>query len=328
MKYRNLFLSATLLFVPNLVFGACSTNNLTRCLDSVCAINIGANTAARCQYCGTANAGSPSTTSATSISGGTLAMKNITAGNAAKYTISDKELKKAPSDPGQRYVWARERCLEKVKGCTDDDAKETYNPLIEQSCVAAGINAGITALANKAKETKTEKTCSTEITSCIIDEKHCLADYTNCESDADFDKHFSQCILDSIGCDTFTSAIRSTVLSKRDTTFKNSELALKNMVASYQNARKQRLAGTEQACSDGSAKQKCIKQVCSRNMRHQCSEGFEYEEQMATTLCEYHDVACERLKHVFTYSDLLLIQQFGPKTIKQPNTQIPIRGIN
>ena len=43
MKYRNLFLTMGLLFVPHVVFGACSTANLTRCLDSVCAINIGAN---------------------------------------------------------------------------------------------------------------------------------------------------------------------------------------------------------------------------------------------------------------------------------------------
>ena len=86
MKNHNLFLVMGLFVAPHLAFGACSTANLTRCLDSVCAINIGANAAARCQYCGSASAGEPSTAGV---------MKNITAGNAAKYTISDKELKKA-----------------------------------------------------------------------------------------------------------------------------------------------------------------------------------------------------------------------------------------
>ena len=42
--------------------GACSVANLTRCLDSVCAINVSSNPAARCQYCGTTDAGTPTNT--------------------------------------------------------------------------------------------------------------------------------------------------------------------------------------------------------------------------------------------------------------------------
>ena len=98
MKYRLLFLSVNLLFAPTLVFGACSVANLTRCLDSVCAINIGANPAARCQYCGTNSAGEPAKS-------GT--MKSISAGTSSKYIISDKELKNAPTvlEPN-RDMWA------------------------------------------------------------------------------------------------------------------------------------------------------------------------------------------------------------------------------
>ena len=63
----------------------CSRANLTRCLDSVCAINISSNPAARCQYCGSVGAGTPPNTK----------MKSVSVGASAKYNISDKELKKA-----------------------------------------------------------------------------------------------------------------------------------------------------------------------------------------------------------------------------------------
>ena len=78
MRTRALIFSVALLFAPTFVYGACSVANLTRCLDSVCAINIGANPAARCQYCGSSNAGEPTKSTA---------MKSITAGASAKYTL-------------------------------------------------------------------------------------------------------------------------------------------------------------------------------------------------------------------------------------------------
>ena len=90
MKVRDLIFFNVLLMAPTLVYGACSVANLTRCLDSVCAINIGANPAARCQYCGSSNAGEPTKSAG---------MKSISAGASAKYVISDKELKSAPTEP-------------------------------------------------------------------------------------------------------------------------------------------------------------------------------------------------------------------------------------
>ena len=82
MKQRLMFFLIGFAFVPNTMFGACSVANLTRCLDSACAINIGANPAARCQYCGDSSAGTPTQSTA---------MKSISAGASAKYNISDKE---------------------------------------------------------------------------------------------------------------------------------------------------------------------------------------------------------------------------------------------
>lgn len=275
-----------LFMVPHFAFGACSVTNLTRCLDSVCAINIGANPAARCQYCGSASSGTPSTAGV---------MKTVTAGSASKYTISDKELKKAPTDPGQRYIWATEQCLNKLKDCTGEDVSDNYDSLIEQSCKAAGISADMATLAKKVSKEKKQPACSSEISSCLIADKRCLADYRNCESDADFDKYFSECSIAATGCDSYISAIRSSLISARDAAIKNSALALQNIVNAYQTARKQKLAGTKQSCQDKSSKQNCVKTVCANNMRNKCGDGFEYETTLAEQLCAFYDIACGRL---------------------------------
>ena len=298
MKYHNLFLAMGLFMVPSFAFGACSTANLTRCLDSVCAINIGANAAARCQYCGSSSAGEPKTAGV---------MKSVTAGSAAKYTISDKELKNAPTDPGRRYMWATEQCLKKVKDCTTEDVSDNYDSLIEQSCKAAGISAGMDNLAKKANQEKKQPACESEINACLIGEKRCLADYRNCESDADFDKYFSECSVAASGCNSYISAIRSKQISARNTAIKNADLALKNTVNAYQNARKQKLSSAQNACKDQSAKQNCIQSVCVNNMRNKCGikldtvdeetgKVVESETTLAAKLCEFYDVACGRLK--------------------------------
>ena len=287
MKNRALFLVLGLMFIPTFSFGACSVANLTRCLDSACAINIGANPAARCQYCGSSAAGKPSNASA---------MKNISAGSVTKYVLSDKELKKAPSDPGERYVWATKQCLGKIKDCTPDDVSDNYDSLIEKSCTAAGIAAEMTRLTDEAKIEKTQTSCSTEINSCLINEKRCMADYRNCEKDADFDKFFSECSVAVNGCDAHLKKIRTTLIASRDNAIKNADTVLKNIVAAYQNARKQKLESTRKSCKDDSLKKKCINMVCNTNMRHKCEIGYEYEEALANQLCKFYDIACERLK--------------------------------
>jgi len=287
MKLHILFFSGAMLCAPTFVYGACSTANLTRCLDSVCAINIGANPAARCQYCGTSSAGEPTKSTA---------MKSVSAGSSAKYTISDKELKKAPTDPGERYVWGTKLCLEKVTGCTTDDVEETYDKLIEQSCTAAGISAEMANLAKKVNTAKTQNSCSTDITACMIDAKRCNADYRKCESDSEFDKYFSECGVASTGCDSFLSEIRKSLDSSRKTAIANADKILKNIVASYKNAREQKLALAQSSCKNNKAKNDCINLVCNNNMRNKCAVGFEHEKTVANELCKFYDTACERLK--------------------------------
>ena len=285
MKYRLLFLTINLLFAPTVVFGACSVANLTRCLDSVCAINVGANPAARCQYCGSDSAGIPTKSNT---------MKNISAGTSSKYNVSSKELKNAPTDPGERYAWGTRLCLEKVSGCNADDVTDNYDKLIEQSCRAAGISIEMANLVKKANTVKTQNTCATEIESCIVDEKHCSANYKNCKSDSDFDKYFSQCSVASTGCESFLANIRKTLISFRANAFSNTEKLLKNIVASYQSDRSQRLSTAQTGCKNSKATKNCIERVCSNNMRNKCSDRN--EQAAAESLCKFYDTACERLK--------------------------------
>ena len=285
MKYRLVFLAINLLFAPTLVFGACSVSNLTRCLDSVCAINISANPSARCQYCGTSSAGSPNKSTT---------MKNISVGISSKYNISNEELQTAPTEPGERYVWGTRLCLEKVSGCTTDDVTKNYDKLIEQSCKAAGISAEMVNLSKKANATKTQTTCATEIESCVVDEKHCSASYKNCKSDQDFDKYFSQCSVASNGCESYLTNIRKTLISFRANSYANAEKLLKNIVNAYQSDRNQRLTTTENGCKNNKATKDCIERVCSNNMRKKCNNTN--EQSAAESLCKFYDTACERLK--------------------------------
>ncbi len=287
MKHSAIFSAFALLLAPTFAFGACSVANLTRCLDSACAINIGANPAARCQYCGSAAAGTPSKSTA---------MKTVSAGSSARYNISDKELKKAPTDPGERYVWATQICLSKVSGCTAEDASDNYDKLIEQSCTAAGISAQMSNLTQKARKEKTQSECSTEITACVTNDKHCSGDYRVCESDADFDKYFSDCVVSATGCDAFSKTIRSNLITTRDNIFANADKILENIVAAYQSTRDRKFNSTQAACRDSSAKTKCINTVCNNNMPHKCTAGYEYENGLADELCKFYDTACNRLK--------------------------------
>ena len=287
MKIRDFIFFGCLFTMPTFVYGACSITNLTRCLDSVCAINIGANPAARCQYCGSASAGTP-TKSTT--------MRNVSVGVSTRYTISDKELKKAPSDPGERYVWATEQCLKKVSGCKPDDVTDNYDSLIEQSCTAAGIATEFADLAQEINEQKSQSSCSSEITTCVVNAKRCTADYRKCESDSDLDRYFSECSVLSTGCDEFLTNIRSTLTTARNTAIANADKLLQNIVNSYKAAREQKLENARASCENNQATQDCISRVCKTNMRNKCEVGFEYEKTVAGQLCKFYDTACERLK--------------------------------
>lgn len=265
----------------------CSRANLTRCLDSACAINVSSNPSARCQYCGTSNAGAPTAGNA---------MRSISVGTSAKYNISDKELKKAPTDPGERYAWATRECIKRVSGCTADDVSETYDGLIEQSCRAAGVSIQFTQTLDELAKTRSRTSCKNEIQSCIIATDRCTADFRNCDDNAEFDKNFSACGVIATGCDEYLSGIRSDLIDQRDTAIKNTETILTRIVESYQNARATKLNSIKSGCADNSARDGCVKMVCENHMANKCDANNPDERSMALQLCKFYEIACNTIK--------------------------------
>ena len=272
--------------VPSLVHAACSRANLTRCLDSACAINISANPAARCQYCGTADAGEPND----------AGLRAVSVGTSARYNISARDLKSAPTDPGERYVWASKKCISIVDGCTADDVSDVYDPLIEQSCTAAGITAQMAVLFENARVTKTESACKSEITACMVGDTKCTTKYSGCADDADFNKYFSECAIASIGCDEYLANIRSGIATSRDRAITNTENAILAIVKSYQDARAKRMAAITKSCENNSGRNACITSICNRSMPNKCDAAYPAETSMATQLCKFYDTACATLK--------------------------------
>ena len=282
-----------LYFLPILTicFGAhaattCSRANLTKCLDSVCALNISANPSARCQYCGTSDAGTPQTPKG---------MRSVNVGSSAKYNISEKDLQSAPTDPGERYAWATKQCITKVSGCTPDDVSDTYDKLIEQSCTAAGISAQLQKIQDNITKTKSKSECESTITACIIADNKCLSDWRKCESDTDFNKHFSDCSVQIGGCDEHISALRETLIASRNTAIKNADTILKQIVATYADARDKKLKQIISGCQDNSTYNNCIATVCENNMPNKCATDFESEKSAAASLCKFYQSACTTL---------------------------------
>ncbi|MBO7066836.1 MAG: hypothetical protein J6W40_04410 [Alphaproteobacteria bacterium] len=280
------FVMLTFALVPNMGYTACSRANLTRCLDSACAVNISSNPAARCQYCGTADAGEPND----------AGMRAVSVGTSSRFTISSKELKNAPTDPGERYVWASKKCITMVDGCTADDVSETYDTLIEQSCTAAGISAQMSVLFEKARQTKTAATCKSEMSACIVESTKCTSKYSTCAEDSDFNHYFSECAVAATGCDEYLADIRTTLMGARDNAIQNAESSLLALVQSYRDAREKRLASIIQSCNDNSAREACITSICNRSMPNKCHVSYPSERSMATQLCKFYDMACSTLK--------------------------------
>ncbi|MBO4672158.1 MAG: hypothetical protein J5608_00710 [Alphaproteobacteria bacterium] len=277
-----------LMALPGIAGAACSRINLTKCLDSACAINMGANPAARCQYCGTPEAGEPATS----------AMKSVTAGTASKNSISAKDLKKAPTDPGERYVWATKLCLEKITGCTTEDVEETYDPLIEKSCTAAGISQDMAALQKKSTKTKSESACRNEINACVVSEKKCGADFSKCKTNELFDQALASCTTQSTGCTAFSKTIRESIAKTRADTISTAASNVQAIVAAHIKRRMTKITSINQGCSGNTNYESCVAEACKNNTPNNCANPD--EQKIANYLCQFHKTACERVKNMST----------------------------
>lgn len=255
-------------------------------MDSACAINGGINPSARCQYCGTSNAGTPPAQKG---------LSNITAGQSTKYAISSKDLAKAPSDPSKRYNWAANECVKKLPDCTTDDVADAYDKLIEQSCKAAGVTMQIAKLSTDVNKKQTKSKCEPIFTTCM--NKKCGTTFDSCANDADLDRSIAECAADANGCDDYISDFRKTFSDARDRAIGNRENVLNAIAEKYQSARKAKTDGTLEKCRKGTASETCIKTVCANNMRGKCDGADAADERsMATQLCKFYDTACTVLK--------------------------------
>ena len=271
-----------LIATPGIATAAtCSRINLTRCLDSACAINMSANPSARCQYCGTADAGLPP---ANLRAVGTATSKN---------TISARDLKSAPSDPGERYIWATEKCLSIVANCTTDDVDETYDELIEKSCNAAGLAMDTSKLQKQVTtNTKTQSACTNEITVCMTANNKCGTDYSKCTDDAAFDGFFATCAVNATGCTNFTRGALDTIDAARKSTLSATSANIDAIANAHKNTREQKLSSINSGCKNDSDFNKCVNTVCQNNTVDNCAT----DKTIATTLCEFHKTACTKIK--------------------------------
>ncbi len=282
MIKKSVFFAFAIIIAPHITTAAtCSRINLTRCLDSVCAINMSANPSARCQYCGTADAGLPP---ANLRAVGTATSKN---------TISARDLKSAPTDPGERYVWATEKCLSIVANCTTDDVDETYDELIEKSCTAAGLAMDTASLQKRAAtNNKTQSACTNEITVCITADNKCGANYSKCTDDAAFDGFFATCAVNATGCTNFTRAALDTIDAARKNTLSATSANIDAIAGAHKTARENKLSSINSGCKNDSDFNKCVNTVCKNNTSDNCAT----DKTIATALCEFYKTACTKIK--------------------------------
>ena len=286
MLKKFAILTLGLVILPQIGWAAsCSRINLTKCLDSACAINLSSNPAARCQYCGTSDAGEPAASS----------MKSLTAGTSSKNTISAKELKNAPEDPGERYIWATKLCLEKIQNCDEEDVSEAYDPLIEKSCTAAGISNDMASLQKKAATNKkTASTCTAEISVCVTKPEKCDSDFAKCSSDEQFDSFFASCSSQATGCTEFLNNARDSIAATRKSTLSAKDSNIEAIVASHQTKRAQKMASIKSNCSDNTDYDNCVKTACQNNTNNNC--GTQAEQTIANNLCQFYKTACTKVK--------------------------------
>lgn len=286
------FLCFSILPIAN-ANGACSIANLTRCIDSACNTATEYGAATRCIMCGTTAAATANDALTAYNYGG--AVTGLT-GLALGYNSSARlDTKNAPSEPGARYAWAANECLELNPDCAAADVEKNYDNLIEQSCRAALSEQEYEAtFAAQRRNAKTATTCSSQVATCLNVERRCGAGFINCEAEASLNKYFSECLVDVGGCDAFANEIRMQITSSRDNAFAAKQTLLNNIVSGYQTARARKIKTAKDGCADGSLKDACVSTMCSA-IGGDCMNDSE-KKSAAMRMCAYVDTACGRIK--------------------------------
>jgi hypothetical protein len=285
-------------FLPSAALAAkCGVSDLQKCLDSACAENIEMDPAERCYQCGTAAAERPKAAEY-KLGGDTPGMRSLSVGKSSKNTLSDKELKSAPKDPGERYRWATAECLKKLSDCSAEDAADNYDILIERSCKAALGESEYAASIGKAAVKKTQNQCLAELNECLLSDAKCGGDMLACEGDGEFDRNFSACAAEASGCGDFMTALRASAKGSLESMVARKESRLADLVALRQNERREKFESANRLCAAG-GKDGCILEMCA-NLPNGLNEdglcGDPNEKIWAANLCRFVDIACDKLK--------------------------------
>jgi len=272
----------------------CKISDLTKCLDSVCYDGI--DQGSRCWQCGTSAAKKPAAIEY--ALGDSPVMQSLSVGVSSKTSISAKELKSAPDDPGERYKWATKQCLAKLTDCTTDEADDNYDPLIQQACKAVMGEQEYAAALKKVQTKKTEEQCLAEIQNCVLRDDKCGSDLLNCSADSAFDQNVAYCAADANGCSDFISKIRANLQTSKDDMLAKRKTRISDFQKRKADERLAKMNAANAMCGNG-GKNGCIIEICGNMPNGLGDEGFcadQEEERVAGILCKFVDTACDRMK--------------------------------
>ena len=272
----------------------CKVSDLQACLDSACSEDL--EPSSRCYLCGTSAAKKPAAEKY--ALGDTPAMQSLSVGKSSKNTLSDKELKGAPNEPGERYRWATVECLKKLKDCESEDVEDNYDKLIDQACKIALGDADYAASMKKAAVKKTADQCSSELSICLLATNKCDGNMLKCEEDDEFNRNFSACMVEAVGCGEFTTTLRDKMKKSRDDMVAKKESRISDLVALKKMEREEKFESAKKMCASG-GKDGCIAEMCGNFPNGLDANGVcaDAEEKIwATNLCKFVDLACDKLK--------------------------------
>jgi hypothetical protein len=272
----------------------CKQSDLLACLDSVCSEDM--EPTSRCYLCGTSAAKKPK--AADYALGDSPVMQSLSVGKSSKNTISDKELKSAPKDPGERYQWATKECAKKIKDCEPEDVSDNYDKLIDQACKVALNDTEYEASLKKAAVKKTAEQCASDLNACLLASNKCDGNMLKCETDEEFNRNFSACMVLATGCDEFTTTLRDRMKKSRDEMVAKKDGNLDDLVSLKKMERERDMKTAKNLCS-GAGKEMCVAEVCGNFPNGLDANGLcadPEEKILAANLCKFVDIACNKLK--------------------------------
>ncbi|MDR1826343.1 MAG: hypothetical protein LBQ49_01465 [Rickettsiales bacterium] len=273
----------------------CKQSDVRACLDSACSEDL--EPASRCYLCGTSAAKKPEKTAY--ALGDSPKIQSLSVGKSSKNTLSEKEIKSAPADPGERYQWARRECGKKIKDCDFEDATDGYDKLIDASCKTALGDSEYASTIKKAAVKKTADQCDAELSVCLLSQNKCDGNMLKCGADEEFNRNFSACMVEATGCGEFTTALRDGMKKSRDEMVAKKDGRINDLVALKKLERQNKLEEKKRMCNASNGKNGCMAEMCAGFPIGLGRDGMcaDAEEKIwAASLCKFVDLACNKLK--------------------------------